>query len=197
MDKIKIYYFNSTHWDREWYLPFQGFRYNLVKTIDDMVAKLENDDDYKLFTLDGQTVVLEDYKAVAKSRAENLKKLIEDGRVLVGPWYVMPDELLVSGESLIRNLIFGEKIAKEWNTQTLKYGYVNDVFGHIAQMPQIFAGFDIKGAYLGRGVGDRSNINHFVWKAPDGTETLVYHGFYGGFLLEVARHYGNEDLLKD
>lgn len=196
MDKIKIYYFNSTHWDREWYLPFQGFRYNLVKTIDDMVAKLENDDDYKLFTLDGQTVVLEDYKAVAKSRAENLKKLIEDGRVLVGPWYVMPDELLVSGESLIRNLIFGEKIAKEWNTQTLKYGYVNDVFGHIAQMPQIFAGFDIKGAYLGRGVGDRSNINHFVWKAPDGTETLVYHGFYGGFLLEVARHYGNEDFIE-
>lgn len=196
MNKLKIYYFNSTHWDREWYLPFQGFRYNLVKTIDDMVSKLENDDEFKIFTLDGQTIVLEDYKAVAKTRAEKLKKLIEDGRVLVGPWYVMPDELLVSGESLIKNLMFGEKVAKDWNTKTLKYGYVNDVFGHIAQMPQIFAGFDIKGAYLGRGVGDRPNINHFVWKAPDGTETLVYHGFYGGFLLEVARHYGNEDFIE-
>lgn len=196
MDKFKIYYLNSTHWDREWYLPFQGFRYNLVKTIDDMISKLEKDEEYKIFTLDGQTIVLEDYKAVAKKRSDKLKKMIEDGRVIVGPWYVMPDELLVSGESLIRNLMFGEKIAKEWNTETWKYGYVNDVFGHIAQMPQIFAGFEIKGAYLGRGVGDRSNINHFVWKAPDGTETLVYHGFYGGFLINVAKHYEDEDFVE-
>lgn len=194
MDKLKIYYFNSTHWDREWYLPFQGFRYNLVKTIDDMISKLEKDEEYKIFTLDGQTIVLEDYKAIAKKRADKLKKMIEDGRVLVGPWYVMPDELLVSGESLIRNLMFGEKTAKEWNTQTWKYGYVNDVFGHIAQMPQIFAGFDIKGTYLGRGLGNDTTVKHFVWQSPDGTEVLGYHGFYGGFFLRVATKYGTEDF---
>lgn len=34
MEKLTIYYHTSTHWDREWYLPFQGFRYNLVKMID-------------------------------------------------------------------------------------------------------------------------------------------------------------------
>lgn len=200
MGKLKIYYFNSTHWDREWYLPFQEFRYNLIKTIDDMVSKLENDDNFRVFTLDGQTIVLEDYKEIAKSRADKLKKLIEEGRVLVGPWYVMPDELLVSGESLIRNLLFGERIAKEWNTKTLKYGYVNDVFGHISQMPQIFAGFDIKGAYLGRGLGDEPKITNFVWKSPDGTEIMGYHGFYGGFSINVSGHFQKEefkDYLKN
>lgn len=196
MSKLKIYYFNSTHWDREWYLPFQEFRYNLVKTIDDMISKLEKDDDYKVFTLDGQTIVLEDYKAIAKSRTEKLKKFIEDGRVLVGPWYVMPDELLVSGESLIRNLMFGEKIAEKWNVETFKYGYANDVFGHIAQMPQIFAGFNIKGTYLGRGLGDKPTITHFVWKSPDGTEIIAYRGFYGGFSLNVASHFKEEEFVE-
>ena len=194
MRKYKIYYLNGTHWDREWYLPFQEFRYNLVKMVDDMVWKLQNDENFKLFTFDGQTIVLEDYKEIAKDRAEKLQKLIEEGRILVGPWYVMPDELLVSGESIIRNLILGEKVAKEWNTKPWKYGYVNDVFGHIAQMPQIFAGFDIKGGYLGRGVGDKTQLNHFVWKSPDDTEMLVYNGYYGWFALTVANHFGKADF---
>ena len=143
MNKFKIYYLNGTHWDREWYLPFQEFRYNLVKMVDDMVSKLRNDENFKLFTFDGQTIVLEDYKEIAKDRADKLQKLIEEGRVLVGPWYVMPDEFLVSGESLIRNLMKGHKLAKEWGTEAWKYGYICDIFGHIAQMPQIFKGFKL------------------------------------------------------
>lgn len=194
-DKTVIYYMYSTHWDREWYLPFQGFRYELVKTIDGLIEKLESDKKLSLFTLDGQTVVLKDYKEIAGERADKLKSLIAQGRVAVGPWYVMPDEFLVSGESLIRNLLFGEKTAHEWGAETFKYGYVNDVFGHIAQMPQIFSGFGIHGAYLGRGAGNDEKFSHFLWESPDGTSCITYLGYYGGFLRDfVVCNFGKPDF---
>ena len=194
-NNLIIYYMCSTHWDREWYLPFQGFRYNLVKMMDDMLEILENDKDFEVFTLDGQTIVLEDYKEIASMRSKKLQKYIKEGRVLVGPWYVMPDEFLVSGESLIRNLMVGYEVSKEWGSSPWKYGYVNDVFGHIAQMPQIFSGFGIKGTYLGRGMGNDKDISHFIWKAPDGSECIAYLGQYCGFSAPlVACNFGQENF---
>ncbi len=196
---MKIFYLNSTHWDREWYLAFQGFRYNLVEMMDDLIRIVENDPEYKLFCFDGQTIVLEDYAEIEQEGAEKLKKLIEEGRIVIGPWYVMPDEFLVSGESLIRNLMAGNALAEKWGGKTWKYGYVNDVFGHIAQMPQIFAGFGIEGAYLGRGLGN-TDFNHFVWQSPDGTKCYTSIGNYGAFARSKMNRYGTEEfpeLLKN
>ena len=138
---MKIFYINSTHWDREWYVPFQNFRYNLVEMVDGLLNILENDSSYRMFCFDGQTIALEDYLEVAPENADRLGKLIRDGRLLIGPWYVMPDEFLVSGESLIRNLVQGHAIARKWGVEAWKYGYVCDIFGHIAQLPQILNGF--------------------------------------------------------
>lgn len=193
-NKKIIYYMSSTHWDREWYLPFQGFRYELVKTVDDMVNKLENNKDFTCFTFDGQTVVLEDYKQIAGKRTEKLEKLIKEKRVLVGPWYVMPDEFLVSGESLIRNISKGYSVAADWDTEPWKYGYVNDVFGHIAQFPQILSGFGIKGAYLGRGLGNDKKMSHFLWRAPDGSECCGYLGCYCEFQALVADKFSTDEF---
>ena len=196
---MKLFYINSTHWDREWYVPFQHFRYNLVETVNELIDILESDPEYKIFTLDGQTIVLEDYSEIEPEKAEKLREFIKEGRVVVGPWYVMPDEYLVSGESLIKNLSIGHKIAEKWGGKPLKYGYANDIFGHIAQLPQIFKGFGIEGAYIGRGLGN-TDFNHFVWQSPDGTECLTSIGFYGAFVVGKLKHYGTEEfpnILKE
>ncbi len=193
---MKIYYMNSTHWDREWYLPFQSFRFNLVEVTNELIDILESEPEYKLFCFDGQTIVLEDYAEIEPERAARLKKLIEDGRILVGPWYVMPDEFLTSGESLIRNLMVGDKLAKKWGGKTWKYGYVNDIFGHIAQMPQIFAGFDIHGAYLGRGLGNK-DYGHFKWISPDGTTCFATLGRYGAFAVRGPKPDYDSQEFKD
>lgn len=190
---MKLFYINSTHWDREWYVPFQHFRYNLVETLNGLIDILETDPEYKIFTLDGQTIVLEDYAEIEPEKAEKLKGFIREGRIVVGPWYVMPDEFLVSGESLIKNLSVGHKIAEKWGGKPLKYGYANDIFGHIAQLPQIFKGFGIEGAYIGRGLGN-TEFNHFVWSSPDGTECLTSIGFYGAFIVGKMKHYGTEEF---
>ena len=194
MSKLKIYILQSTHWDREWYSPFQSFRYNLVEMLDGLVDILDKDADYGLFCTDGQTVLLEDYKEICPENAEKLKKYIADGRVKVGPWYVMPDEFLLSGESLIRNLAYGHKLAEKWGGKAWKFGYVNDIFGHIAQMPQIFNGFGIYGAYTSRGTGD-TDKNLLLWTSPDGSECTLTVGSYSKFAVghKASRDTADED----
>lgn len=183
-NKLDIFYFSSTHWDREWYQDFQGFRYRLVGMVDRLLDLLANDPEFKTFHFDGQTVVLEDYTEISPEKREELKEHIKAGRVLIGPWYVMPDEFLLSGESLIRNLMLGHKLCGQWEAEPWKFGYICDIFGHIAQMPQIFNGFDIKYSLLGRGTYE-TDPTFFKWRSPDGSECTNFKlnpdGGYGNF----------------
>jgi alpha-mannosidase len=163
-----------THWDREWYLTFQQFRIKLVRTIDQVLDILDQDPDFTYFMLDGQTIVLEDYLEVSPEQAERLQRHARSGRLLTGPWYLQPDEFLVSGESLIRNLMTGFRMAADYGG-AMPIGYVPDTFGHIAQLPQILRGFGLDNAVFWRGVGEEARQSEFRWRAPDGSEVLVAH----------------------
>ncbi|MFW9831953.1 MAG: hypothetical protein ACFFD8_09260 [Candidatus Thorarchaeota archaeon] len=88
---------SHTHWDREWYLPFEEFRWQLVKTMDQLLDLLKHNPKYHHFTLDGQTILLDDYLAIRPNQHEYLKELISKNRIQIGPWYVLMDEFLVSG----------------------------------------------------------------------------------------------------
>src|SRR5438270_6389082 len=89
-----------THWDREWYLPLEHFRVMLGGVVDEVLDTLESDPAFTSFTLDGQAIVLEDYVEVRPENEERLRALIENGRIEIGPSYVLPDEFLVCGEAL-------------------------------------------------------------------------------------------------
>ena len=101
----------ETHWDREWYLPFQEYRARLVLMMDKLLEILRTDPDYKNFTLDGQTIPIEDYLEVKPEKEEEIKKFVQEKRLSIGPMYILPDEFLISGESMIRNLMIGHQIA--------------------------------------------------------------------------------------
>ncbi|MFQ6617840.1 MAG: alpha-mannosidase, partial [Fidelibacterota bacterium] len=171
-NKEEIHIISHTHWDREWYLPFQKFRLRLVNLIDNLLQIMSDKPDFKHFHLDGQAVILEDYLEIRPERKNELKQWIKSGRILVGPWYILPDEFLVSGESLIRNLHLGHKIAKEFG-HVMKVGYVPDCFGHISQLPQIFNGFNIDNCLLWRGIGREESGSEFIWKSPDGSRVFT------------------------
>ena len=168
----KLIVVSHTHWDREWYLPFQRFRAMLVETVDRLLEIMASVPGYRYFTLDGQTIVLEDYLEVRPEREAELRALIQEGRILIGPWYVMPDEFLVSAESLVRNLLHGQRTASRFGP-VMKIGYLPDPFGHIAQMPQILQGFGIDSAVLWRGVGGDLRQNEALWTALDGSSVLL------------------------
>ncbi|MFO8018955.1 MAG: glycoside hydrolase family 38 C-terminal domain-containing protein [Promethearchaeia archaeon] len=169
MDSKEIIITPESHWDREWYLPFQEYRARLVQMLDDLLEIFDTDTDYSNFTLDGQTIPLEDYLEVRPTKKGKIKNYVEKGRLSVGPMYILPDEFLVSGESLIRNLLIGHKIAQRFG-KVMKAGYIPDPFGHIAQLPQIISGFEIPSILFWRGLGneyDEQNLNmEFIWEAP-------------------------------
>ncbi len=171
-EQLNIILVPHTHWDREWYQTFQQFRMCLVHAIDRLLDILDHDPTFTHFMLDGQTIVLDDYLEVRPEHAGRLKNYIRSGRIQVGPWYLQPDEFLVSGESLVRNLQIGLRQAAEYGEQ-MRAGYVPDCFGHIAQLPQILRGFGIDNAVFWRGVGAEAHKSEFFWAAPDGTQVLV------------------------
>jgi len=165
-----LYVVSHTHWDREWYEPFQVFRLRLVKCIDQLLDLFATDPDYRSFLLDGQTIVLEDYLEVRPDREQTLRDLVAGGKLQVGPWYILPDEFLVSGEALIRNLLRGVRTANAFGG-AMRLGYIPDPFGHISQMPQILRGFGFSAAAFRRGLADEPT--ELWWEASDGTRVLA------------------------
>ncbi len=166
----------ETHWDREWYLTFQEFRAKLVIMMDKLINILRTDPHYTNFTLDGQTIPIEDYLEVRPERKEELKKYIREKRLSIGPMYVLPDEFLISGESLIRNLIIGHHIAEKFG-RVMKAAYIPDPFGHIAQLPQIINSFDIPSIIFERGFGNEFEENdlnmEFIWESPEKAASVL------------------------
>ncbi len=110
----RLYLVPHTHWDREWYLPFQRYRTRLVGFFDLLLGILESDPDYNHFMLDGHTILIEDYLEVRPDRREAIQRFVQDGRLAIGPWYEIPDESLPSGEALVRNLLRGHRVAAQF-----------------------------------------------------------------------------------
>lgn len=169
---IDVHVIAHTHWDREWYLTREQYRVRLVELIDRVLDRMDREPEFRHFHLDGQAVVLEDYLEVRPEAERRLRRRVAEGRLLVGPWYVMPDLHLVSGEALVRNLALGQRLAESFGA-AMRVGYTPDPFGHPAQMPQLLAGFGLEGAILWRGFdGPRAE---YRWLAPDGSEALLLH----------------------
>jgi len=178
-DPITVAIVPHTHWDREWYSPFQVFRVRLVRLLDALLPLLERDLSYARFLLDGQTAVIDDYLAVRPEAAPRLARLTASGRVQVGPWMILMDEFMVSGETIVRNLQLGMARATTLGG-AMQVGYLPDMFGHVAQMPQLLrlAGFDH--AVVWRGVPAAIAQTAFWWEAPDGSRVRAEY-LYGSY----------------
>ena len=176
-----------THWDREWYLPFQAFRLGLVEVLDEFLPRLESDAGYDRFLLDGQMAVVDDYLELRPEAAEVLRRLAEAGRLTVGPWYILMDEFLVSGETIIRNLQLGLERAYAFGG-AMSVGYLPDMFGHVAQMPQLLRLAGFEHAVVWRGVPAAVDRSAFWWQAPDGSTVRAEYLLVG---------YGNGAAMPD
>ncbi|NUP53206.1 MAG: alpha-mannosidase [Catenulispora sp.] len=170
-----------THWDREWYLPFQRFRLRLVTVLDRLLTQLA-DDPRARFTLDGQTAAVDDYLAIRPEQDGLVRELVGQGQLAVGPWRVLADSFLCSGENLLRNLELGLRRADDLGG-AMRVGYLPDQFGHCAQLPQILRIAGIHAACVWRGVPEAVDGTWFRWVAPDGTAVRTRYlpeGGYGG-----------------
>ena len=181
--KKTLHIIPHSHWDREWYLPFEKHRTRLIDLFDNLIEVMEDNEDYTYYHMDGQYVVIEDYLEVRPSMRERLLALIRAGRIQIGPWYVLQDEYLTSGEANVRNMLYGIRLCKALGAEPVECGYFPDAFGNISQAPQIVRGFGIDNAVFGRGVNDVGADNEIIkqngltksemiWRAPDGSEVI-------------------------
>ncbi|MFB4163927.1 hypothetical protein ACE1TI_08810 [Alteribacillus sp. JSM 102045] len=197
---------SHTHWDREWHQTYQQYRVKLIRFMDELIQLLENSPEYTSFTLDGQTIVLEDYLEIKPDKRESITRLVQEGRLLIGPWYIQPDEFIPSGESLIRNLLIGQQVANEFGP-SMKIGYLPDSFGQAAQIPQVLNGFGMKHALFWRGITDEETVKtEFWWEGPDGSNVFTTHlplGYGNGRMISTNLHQNlevideNVQALKD
>ncbi|MFD2330568.1 glycoside hydrolase family 38 C-terminal domain-containing protein [Cohnella sp. GCM10020058] len=171
----QIHLISHVHWDREWYLPMENFRFRLVGIMDKLLERLEADDSFR-FHLDGQGIVLDDYLEIKPQNKERIKKLVQAGRLAIGPWYVLFDAFLVSGESFIRNYEEGVRICAEFGAYE-KLGYLPDTFSHLGQMPLILRQLGISQAVVWRGLnGTPEEVpSEFQWEATSGDRVLAVH----------------------
>lgn len=191
-----LHIISHSHWDREWYMPFEYHRSYLIKLIDNCMELFEKDENFISFHLDGHTALVEDYLEIKPENEEKIKEYIRNGKFAVGPWYVLQDEFLTSAEANIRNLLVGTSLAKKFGKVT-EYGYFPDAFGNAGQMPQIMKQAGMKGIIFGRGVSysptndasekeysdERtysSKYSEIYWASPDGSvlPAAVYMNWY-------------------
>lgn len=165
---VQVHVVPHTHWDREWYRPYPRFRMQLVELLDVLLPELDADRGYAHFQLDGQMAVVDDFLEIRPDRRADLERLADDGKVTMGPWYTLPDEFLVSGETLVRDLQLGLRKAEAFGG-AMEIGYLPDMFGHVAQMPQIFGLLGFGDAVVWRGVPAAVTTPAFTWEGPDGS----------------------------
>lgn len=182
--KTTVHIISHSHWDREWYMAFEKHRMKLVELIDDASELLENDPEYRTFHMDGHTIPYEDYFEIKPEKREDIKKLVQEGKFTAGPWYVLQDEFLTSGEACVRNLLTGRKEAQKLG-KLCTIGYFPDAFGNAGQMPQVLAQAGMEAVAFGRGVKPvglnnmkldggayDSAYSEMNWQSPDGTSLL-------------------------
>lgn len=170
-----------THWDREWHVPFQAGRVRLVRLLDSLLDELEGGG-LAHFWFDGQTAAIDDYLAVRPGAEGRVRALVAAGRLGIGPWCVAMDEFVVSPETIVRNLELGLRRRAALGGSGPAVGYGPDVFGHVAQLPQLLRLAGISDAVVWRGVpaavGDVATA--FRWEAPDGSAVRAEY-LYGSY----------------
>ena len=172
-----------THWDREWYFTTSRSKIYALNHFKEIFDVLENNKNFSHFLLDAQLSIIDDYLEFHPYDENRIKKLVTEGKLIIGPWYTQTDQMVISGESIIRNLYYGIERAKDFGAY-MKTGYMPDSFGQSAQMPQLLNGFNIKYNTFKRGLGDSHYPkNEFYWEAPDGSRVFnMYLDRYGNFV---------------
>lgn len=173
--KTDVLVVSHTHWDREWYATQSTFLMMNVDMMNRVLSILKECPKFRAFLLDGQTIALEDYLVVCPERRGEVEDYIRSGRLAVGPWYVLPDEFLASGEAHIRNFMTGVRLVPEG----MRIGYLPDSFGHPSQMPQILSGLGLGEIVFWRGTGPEMDKAEFWWAGRDGSKILALNMPFG------------------
>jgi len=115
-----------------------------------------------------------------------IKKLVEAGKwVIVGGWYLQPDCVMLSGESLLSQISLGQAYFKEKFDVVPKIAFNVDSFGHSRGLVQILKKTGYEGYLIGR-PGGLPVGSEFVWEGFDGSR-IVGHLVFGAYSSQKGK----------
>lgn len=177
----KVHVIPHSHWDREWYFSTTRSTIYLIKHLKEVIEELEKNNEFKSFLMDAQSSLISDYLKFCPEDIDRIKELVKNKRLFIGPWWSQTDQMVISQESILRNLLYGTRYAQNLGGY-FNIAYAPDIFGHSGNMPQIYKEFGLNKFLFWRGVSNNTLSNtEFVWEGYDGTRMIakqIREGYY-------------------
>lgn len=174
----KFYAVGNAHIDLAWLWPFAETYRKTARTFAAQLRLLEEYPEYRF--IQSQPASYEMCRKYYPELFERIVKAVKDGRWIAdGAMWVEPDTNMVSGESLIRQLLYGKKYYQEVFGVDCKVLWLPDTFGYTGALPQILKGFDVRylvtqkifWSYNG---GEPFPYHYFTWEGMDGSQITSF-----------------------
>ena len=190
------YLVNHTHWDREWYFSIMDEQVLGEQLFTEVLDELEAHPTAN-FCLDGQVSIVDEYVAIHPEAKARIQRLVNEGRLFIGPWYTQTDALMPTAESIIRNLIIGIKDTEGNYGKPMMIGYLPDSFGFNAQMPTLLRQVGIDNMVFWRGINFKrqAGSTYFRWHGIGNKEIVALNfpfGYFTGQITPEAKQKLNE-----
>lgn len=175
MKDKKLYMIGNAHLDPVWLWNWQEGFQEVKATFKSALDRMNENEDF-VFSCSSAAF----YEWVEKNNPAMFRQIqerVKEGRwEIVGGWWIQPDCNIPSGESFIRQGLYGQRYFKEKFGKTAVTGYNVDSFGHNGNLPQILkkSGMDnyvfMRPMPLEKGLPGRI----FWWKSMDGSKVMTY-----------------------
>lgn len=175
-----IHMIGQSHIDIAWLWPMRETVRKTSRTFSSMHTLMEEYPDFNY--AQSQPLLFEFLKNNDPVLYEKVRTRIAEGRwELVGGMWVEPDLNIPSGESLMRQMLYGQHFYRKEFHRTSEIEWLPDTFGYCASLPQILKHGGIKyfmTTKLGWNDTNRFPYDLFHWVGIDGTAMLSYlnHG---------------------
>lgn len=164
-----------THIDIAWLWTLKQTREKAQRSFSTVLSLMEQYPEYKFMS--SQPHLYENVKEDAPELYERIKQAVKDGRWEVeGAMWCEADCNLISGESIVRQIMHGKRFIKEEFGKNSEILWLPDVFGYSAALPQILKKSGVNKFVTSKISWNESNrmpFESFMWEGIDGTEIFT------------------------
>lgn len=173
-----MYAVGNSHLDVAWLWPIQETIRKTSRTFAQQLRMIERYPEYKF--LQSQPYTYQMCKEHYPELYERIKTAVKEGRwIIEGGMWIEPDTNISSGESLIRQLLYGMKFFEDEFQVRCQILWLPDTFGYSAVLPQILKGFGIsymvtQKIFWSYNKGEPFPYHYFEWQGMDGSKVVSY-----------------------
>jgi len=178
--QYRFHMIGNAHIDAPWLWPWSEAMSVVLSTFRSALDRMNENPDFTFTASSAQF-----YEWVAETdpgMLQEIRKRVAEGRwAIVGGWWVEPDVNIPSGESLVRQGLYSQRLFQQLFGRTAQIGYNPDSFGHPGTLPQILKLQGMRAYVFMRPASHEKKLpaDLFWWEGADGTRLLTYRIPFG------------------